>query len=114
MLREHGADQAAKTLETLAGELETALHVADSQALTIGEAARLSGYSPDHLSRLVRDGKVANVGRKHAPRVRRADLPQRPTQRTDVASPTRKQYDPVADARSLSAGRLHPGDAHGT
>ncbi|MFZ5625226.1 MAG: hypothetical protein ACOY71_12525 [Gemmatimonadota bacterium] len=44
------------------------------EPLTLKEAARLTGYSIDHLCRLVREGKLANVGRKHAPRVRRGDL----------------------------------------
>lgn len=39
------------------------------------EAARRSGYSEDHLGRLVRAGKIPNAGRPGAPRIRLSDLP---------------------------------------
>lgn len=35
----------------------------------------MTGYSPAHLGRLVREGKIPNHGRTNAPRVRRGDLP---------------------------------------
>ena len=41
------------------------------------EAARESGYSADHLGRLVRDGKIPNAGRPGAPRIARRDLPRK-------------------------------------
>lgn len=45
--------------------------------LTLGEAAARSGYTADHLGRLVRQGRIPNAGRPHAPCVRLADLPRR-------------------------------------
>ncbi|MDE2782551.1 MAG: hypothetical protein OXK77_06320, partial [Gemmatimonadota bacterium] len=41
------------------------------------EAARESGYSADHLGRLVRDGRIPNAGRPGAPRIARTDLPRK-------------------------------------
>lgn len=46
--------------------------------LSLPQAAARSGYSADHLGRLVREGRVPNAGRKGAPRVRVADLPRKP------------------------------------
>jgi hypothetical protein len=37
----------------------------------------VTGYSADHLGRLIREGKLANHGRPNAPRVRAADLPRK-------------------------------------
>jgi len=48
-----------------------------SDALNLREAAEESGYSADHLGRLVREGKIPNAGRPNAPRIRRADLPRK-------------------------------------
>jgi hypothetical protein len=55
------------------------LFEADSEsALNLSEAAEISGYSREHIGRLVKQGKIENVGRPHAPRVRRGDLPMKP------------------------------------
>src|SRR5687768_16361661 len=97
-----GADAAAKAWEKAADELEHSLRNRGEGALTLSEAAKVSGYSTDHLGRLVRKKRVQNVGRKSAPRIRRADLPQKPGR---VASTTPSKYDPVADARSLLSRR---------
>ncbi len=56
-----------------------ALSQADAEAvLTLHAAERESGYSADHLGRLVREGRMPNAGRPHAPRIRRRDLPRKP------------------------------------
>ena len=76
-------------------ELEAALHREDNELLTLTEAAHLSGYSEDHLGRLVRDGTIANAGRENAPRIRRADVPVK-------ANRLRKSNTPVQYARAES------------
>lgn len=50
----------------------------ERDVLTLGEAAAESGYSTDHIRRLIRDGKLPNAGRRHSPLVRRGDLPMKP------------------------------------
>lgn len=77
-LRTYGDEKAAIVCERHAQELEDALWHGDDEPLNLREAATLSGYTEDHLGRLVRDGKIPNSGRKHAPRIRRADLPIKP------------------------------------
>ena len=66
--------------------------------MSLPEAAARSGYSVEHLGRLVRQGRVPNAGRKGAPRVKAADLPRKPASLVPAGP---RSYDPVADARSL-------------
>ena len=68
---------AAKAFRQCADDLEATLRSAALEDLTLTEASELSGYSVDHLARLVRDGKIPNAGRPRAPRIRRGDLPRR-------------------------------------
>lgn len=77
-------------------DLEAVLAGSGSEALTLAEAAVRSGYSRDHLARLVRQGDLANVGRKHAPRVLARELPRKPK----VAGAGAGSYDTSADARA--------------
>lgn len=80
--RERAAEQrvfaneaAARALEYAAEQLDGTLRRDDDELLTLADAAKACGYTADHLGRLVADGKLANHGRKNAPRIRRADLP---------------------------------------
>jgi len=49
----------------------------DETTFSLVEASRESGYSADHLGRLVRDGKIPNAGRRGAPRIARRHLPRK-------------------------------------
>jgi hypothetical protein len=46
--------------------------------MSLKEASAVTGYSSGHLGRLIRDGKVHNLGTKKRPKVRYADLPRKP------------------------------------
>ena len=74
-LRHYGGETSAVALEACAAELEAVLRRRDETTLTLTDAARESGYSTDHLGRLVRDGKIPNAGRPGAPRIARRHLP---------------------------------------
>lgn len=50
----------------------------ESASLTLTTAAAESGYSRRQLTRMIAEGKLANVGRHNAPRVLRKDLPRKP------------------------------------
>ena len=76
-LRRYGGDTPAVALESCAAELEATLRERDETTLSLTEAARESGYSADHLGRLVRDGKIPNTGRPGAPRIARSHLPRK-------------------------------------
>jgi hypothetical protein len=91
----------------LAGEIVADLEkIAESDRgdeLTLTAASALSGYSTDHLSRLIRDGSIPNAGRRGSPRIRRADLPIRP--KGSLAKLNGIAYNAVTDARSLGVRR---------
>lgn len=72
------ASAAAVAYETAAAELEKSIEQSGIETLNLVEAASASGYTADHLGKLVREGKIKNVGRANAPRIRLADLPVKP------------------------------------
>ena len=88
-----------KICERVLADFSAVLEAEANTILTLAEAARRSGYSEEHLGRLVRDGKIPNAGRRGVPRIRAGDLPRRPN--TKVAGPRSAAYDPVTDARTL-------------
>ena len=75
--RRLGADSQARILDFCADELAAALRRAGDEVLTLARAAQESGYTTDHLSRMVRQGKIPNSGRKSKPLIRRSDLPKK-------------------------------------
>ena len=77
-LRQLEAVGQAAAFEQLANELEATLGTWEASSLTIREASDCSGYSEDHLRRLVRRGHIPNAGRKNSPRISRRDLPVKP------------------------------------
>jgi len=60
-------------------EVEALLAAEEEETFSLTRAARESAYSAGHLGRLVRDGTIPNAGRRHAPRIRRSDLPRKAT-----------------------------------
>jgi hypothetical protein len=74
-LRQYGDSNTARLWTLAADELEAALKTSGEEPLTLGQAAKLSGLTPDYIGELIRTGKLKNYGREGAPRVRRADLP---------------------------------------
>lgn len=72
-----------------------------ARPITLREAAALTGYSAEHLGRLIRQGCIPNVGRRYAPRVLVTDLPRR----REFARTRTGSYDVNADARTLRNGR---------
>ena len=79
-------------------DLEGVLRAEEDQLLTLTDAAAFSGYSLDHLGRMIREGKIKNAGRKGSPRIRAGDLPRRP----GAVRARTGGYDPVADAREIA------------
>jgi len=76
-----GAEPQARSLEWAALQVERALRDESEQLLTLPQAAELSGYHPDSLARMVRDGQIPDLrppNSKGMIRIRRADLPIKP------------------------------------
>jgi hypothetical protein len=78
-LKRYGAlVDGARLVDDLITDFEQLVREEDADLLSLSEAAAATGYSSDHLSRLIRTGKLENCGRAHRPRVRRGDLPRKP------------------------------------
>ena len=68
-------------------DLDAVLAHREADVLTLPDAARLSGYSIQHLARLIRTRRIENAGRQGAPRIRRHDLPIKPGHLPDSDAP---------------------------
>lgn len=90
------APAAATAFRDAAQQLEQSLRDSAGEVLTLQEASLRSGLSVDRLRHKVAAGEIPNAGRKHAPRVRSADLPLK------ASKPGLSAYDPDTDARRLS------------
>ena len=91
-----GDEPRARTLEWAAGSVERALRDESDQQLRLPEAAELSGYHPDSLARMVRDGQIPDLrppNSKGMIRIRRGDLPIKPG----------RPHTPDADVRELAS-----------
>lgn len=101
----------ATLCDALLADLEFTLAARDDEALTLRDAAALSGYTADHLARLIRQGRLPNAGRKRAPLVRRRDIPLKANGTSRQADAD--SYNVASDARSL-VRRLRIGGGDGT
>lgn len=100
-----GDERQARAIEWAASLVERALQEQADERLTLAEASARSGYSPDHLARLIREGRLPNAGRPHAPRIRAGDLPRRSPRHNVVVTNGPRPYDPLADARAIGSRR---------
>jgi hypothetical protein len=105
-LRIYGAESPAVAWERAADELERVVAAAADQLLPLEEASQASGYSTDHLRRLVRQGALGCTRRGRRLYFRAADLPRRPVA---VDAADLGGYDPAADARRVAGMRAHGG-----
>lgn len=77
--RLHVLVDGARLCEQMRDELLEARRSESVETLSLTEAAERSGYSREHLGRLVRAGTIPNAGRPNAPRIRTSDLPHKAT-----------------------------------
>lgn len=70
-------DALVSALPEIARQLEEHAQAHSLESLTVAEAAKESGYSPDQLYRLLKTGRIEDVGTGSSRRIRRADLPRK-------------------------------------
>lgn len=88
-------------------DLRTVQNSAGDEWLTLNEAALRSGYSPEHLRRLVREERLTAERRGRRLYVREGSLPRKSATLTGTSTGS---YDPVADARTI-AGKKKSADS---
>lgn len=71
------APAAAVAWREAAKNLRETLEATDD-AVTLRQAHEIGGYSIDHLQRIVKAGRIQNVGTKGRIRIRRTDVPLKP------------------------------------
>jgi hypothetical protein len=81
LLRRRGAEAQAAALESCAADLEQEEQRFSLEALTVEQAVGESGYSYSALQKMVADRRLPNAGGPHRPRIRRCDLPKKPSGR---------------------------------
>ena len=90
-----GHQSTSRLIRRLAVEVEEALRDDRDETLRLAEATLESGYSTEHLRKMVASGKIPNSGAKGRPLIRRGDLPNGP------ANPKGRFGSPEDDARSF-------------
>ena len=75
VLRKRGATAQAEVLESCVADHEQVLDAWRTEELTLNQAAEESGYSYSALQQM----KDLHVGTSGSPRLRRCDLPRRPS-----------------------------------
>ena len=76
-LHRWGADAEARAAATAADRIEAAATQWQLEGLTLDQASAESGFSESNLRRLVRDGRLENIGDGRRLKVRRGDLPRK-------------------------------------
>lgn len=104
-----GEHHATKTMQTLADELLECIEAAQGRLLNLKEAAGVSGYSDDHLGRLVRSGDIVNSGRPNAPKIALRDLPMKPGHLHPT--PVLREVTP-ASAKRIARSIVSPKEGH--
>ena len=83
ILHRWGATAQAAAVEVCASELEDEVRTFSLEWLSLGQAEEESGFSYSALEKMVRNGRILNVGSPGHPRIRRCDLPKKPSSRSE-------------------------------
>lgn len=77
-------------------DIQRALDAIITATVSLAEASTASGYSADHLGRLIRESKVTNYGTKARPRVKLNELPRKISLRQHGTTPSLSRTQIVA------------------
>ncbi len=72
-------DALVSALPEIARQLEEHAQAHSLETISVAEAAAESGFSPDQLYRLIKSKRIEDVGTDGVRRIRRADLPRKPS-----------------------------------
>lgn len=78
LLRARAADVQATILEQCAAELEAAYREMVNARVGLDEAVAVTGFTRGHLHRLLKNGKLVNVGSDEKPEFILSQLPKKP------------------------------------
>lgn len=81
-----GSEAAAHVWDTAAAEVEQRLREAFVEPLTLEAAALESGYTRNHLRRMLTKGRLTNSGTDADPRILRMHLPRKPWPGVDAGT----------------------------
>ena len=88
-------------------DFDALIRAEEDRVLGLADASEASGYSPDHLRRLYRQGAIPGERRGRRIFFRSADLPKKPkSDRVQAFG----RYDPVADARQVMERLARPAE----
>ena len=104
ILHRRGAAVHAAAIESCVQDLENEARTFSLESLTLQQAADESGYSYSALEKMVRCSRVPNAGSLGNPRIRRGDLPKKPSSRSESS-----RGEPDL-AELVLAGKGQPGD----
>ena len=99
-----GNESTARTLEWAADKVEAALRDAGDELLSLEEAFERSGYSQQHLCRMIKEGQIPDLrppGSRGRILIRACDLPIKPN----------KPHIPDADEHGLASRLLRAKEA---
>ena len=97
-----GLRESVDLMRSMADQLEAVLGRQHSEILTLREAARESGYSADHLGRMIREGAIPNAGRPGAPKIRRSAVPRKASELTKMGPTSTLRASKAAIVRSIA------------
>ncbi len=72
-------DALVSALPEIARQLEDRARAYALQSLSVSQASEETGFTQDHLYRLIKTGQIEDVGTGSSRRIRRADLPRKGT-----------------------------------
>ena len=72
--RLHASAPIALVAREVLADLDALRRAEETETLSLDEAGQVANYHPDSVSRLIRRGKLRNVGTKARPRVLRGEL----------------------------------------
>ncbi len=70
-------DPLASALPEIARRIEDQARAYALQSLSVSQASEETGFTQDHLYRLIKTGQIEDVGTGSSRRIRRADLPRK-------------------------------------